>query len=308
MLNTNELLELVTILPAVAHRSLAVYPMVANLPSGTTNYLVLDDAIETGHFRITEVSEAGTVPHLLAINETTSPVLLLDGEELVGAKQNRILNLTILLPPRSKTVIPVSCVEAGRWNRESAAFRTVDRVQFARARAQKVAQVSRSLSFENGARSDQLAVWHAIAAKSERMRASSPTGAMATIYESHQADLENYPRAIPISDAQIGAIFAIEGSIVGLELFSAAATYRKLSRKLILSYALDAMEHSANSAIPDLEAAQFFAGSVRTAQSQRFDAAGIGELVRLTSTKVSGAALEFNGACLHLAAFSRTGV
>ena len=82
-------------------------------------------------------------------------------------------------------------------------------------------------------------------------------------YESHQADLENYSRAIPISDAQIGAIVAIEGSIVGLELFNAAATYRKFSRKLILSYALDAMEHSANSAIPDLEAAQLFAGSVR---------------------------------------------
>ena len=195
-----------------------------------------------------------------------------------------------------------------RWNREGAAFRTADRVQFARARAQKVAQVSRSLAFENDARSDQLAVWDAIATKSERMRAFSPTDAMAAIYESHQADLENYSRAIPISDVQIGAIFAIEGSIVGLELFNAAATYRKLSRKLILSYALDAMEHSTNSAVPDLEAAQLFAGSVRTAQSQRFEAAGVGESVRLTSTKVSGAALEFNGTCLHLAAFQSHGV
>jgi hypothetical protein len=106
--------------------------------------------------------------------------------------------------------------------------------------------------------------------------------------------------------SRLAHFFAIEGSIVGLELFNAAATYRKLSRKLILSYALDAMEHSTNSAVPDLEAAQLFAGSVRTAQSQRFEAAGVGESVRLTSTKVSGAALEFNGACLHLAAFSRT--
>jgi hypothetical protein len=114
MLNTNELLEFVTILPAVAHRSLAVYPMVANLPSGTANYLVLDEAIETGHFRITEVSEAGTVPHLLAINETTSPVLLLDGEELVGAKQNRILNLTILVPPHSD----YSSVVCRSWSME----------------------------------------------------------------------------------------------------------------------------------------------------------------------------------------------
>jgi hypothetical protein len=48
------------------------------------------------------VSEGGSVPHLLFINDAMRPVLLLDGEELVGAKQNRVLNLTVLAaaPPR----------------------------------------------------------------------------------------------------------------------------------------------------------------------------------------------------------------
>jgi hypothetical protein len=41
---------------------------------------------------------------------------LLDGEELIGAKQNRALNLTILAPAKQVIVIPVSCVEAGRWH------------------------------------------------------------------------------------------------------------------------------------------------------------------------------------------------
>jgi hypothetical protein len=65
---------------------------------------------------IREKGEAGTVPELLVINEADSPVLLLDGEELIGVKQNRTLNTTILLKEHSRTIIPVSCTEAGRWS------------------------------------------------------------------------------------------------------------------------------------------------------------------------------------------------
>jgi hypothetical protein len=63
-------------------------------------------ALELHVVTIAEVSEAGSV----------RPILLVDWEELVGAKQNRVLNLSILLPPRRLTDIPVSCVEQGRWH------------------------------------------------------------------------------------------------------------------------------------------------------------------------------------------------
>lgn len=77
-------------------------------------YQTLDEALAAGLASVTEVTEGGSVPELLVKNDATLPVLILDGEELVGAKQNRIVNLTILVPVLQTLRIPVSCVEAGR--------------------------------------------------------------------------------------------------------------------------------------------------------------------------------------------------
>src|SRR5947207_11318684 len=87
----------------------------------SAEYLTLEEAIPLG-FHVTEVDAAGSVAELLAHNPLDADVLLYDGEELVGAKQNRILNISVLVPARGETKIPVSCVEEGRWRARSAHF------------------------------------------------------------------------------------------------------------------------------------------------------------------------------------------
>jgi hypothetical protein len=266
---------------------------------------VLDDALATGGFRITEISEGGSVPRLLAINDNSSPVLLLDGEELVGAKQNRVLNLSIMLAPKSKTEIPVSCVEAGRWRTESYAFQTARRVQFARGRVQKMEQVSRSLRLNGEALSDQTAVWDAISAKSARMRVASPTGAMAALFEDCRDDLRDYLNAIPTMDGQFGAVYAIGDRLVGIEVFDSDATFKKLAGKLLASYALDAIELQRFGEPPNAGAVRAFIDSVGAAVRQPSPTVGLGEMVRLSANDLVGAALEVAGDCVHLAAFRR---
>ena len=51
--------------------------------------------------RVTEVSEAGSVPELMVENKLDVRVFLMDGQELVGAKQNRILNTDVVVPAAS---------------------------------------------------------------------------------------------------------------------------------------------------------------------------------------------------------------
>lgn len=96
-----------------AYKNLTLYPLLADGPQAP-EYRLLEAALGDQSARVTEVSDAGHVPELKFINEGARPVLLLDGEELVGAKQNRILNLRVLAPAKCTIIIPVSCVEAGR--------------------------------------------------------------------------------------------------------------------------------------------------------------------------------------------------
>ena len=102
----------------VEHRGIVFAPL---FPRRTPDaaYVTLEHALPLG-FRVDEVSESGAVPELVVRNPTDQDVLLYDGEELPGAKQNRILNVTVLAAAGAKTLIPVSCVEEGRWHRRSA--------------------------------------------------------------------------------------------------------------------------------------------------------------------------------------------
>jgi hypothetical protein len=141
--------------------------------STRSSYLTLDEAIADHVAEITEVSEGGAVGQLKVKNGAKRPVLILDGEELVGAKQNRIVNLTILVAAASTLEIPVTCVEAGRWGYRSRTFSSAGRAHYASARAMKLGQVSRSMATDGARRADQHAVWAHIANKSERMHALS---------------------------------------------------------------------------------------------------------------------------------------
>mgnify|MGYP007096643363 CR=1 FL=1 len=78
-------------------RNLTVVPIL-DVTRSATGWLTLDHAMERGLAEVTEVSEGGSVPQLGFVNRGDAPVFLLDGEELVGAKQNRILNLSLLVP------------------------------------------------------------------------------------------------------------------------------------------------------------------------------------------------------------------
>src|SRR6266542_2842747 len=119
------------------HRNIIVFPLLGSSIGGS-RWLTLGEALEQQLLSVTEVSHGGSVPNLIVINRADRPVLLLDGEELIGSKQNRVLNTTILLKEKSETIVPVSCTERGRWSYVSAAFADANVVMASKIRVQKM--------------------------------------------------------------------------------------------------------------------------------------------------------------------------
>ena len=103
------------------YKDLTLFPLSSEAQS-PLSYLLLEDGLREGLVSIREVSSGGSVPELAVENKAGLPTLILDGEELVGAKQNRVANLTMLLPARQTATIPVSCVEQGRWAYDTPEF------------------------------------------------------------------------------------------------------------------------------------------------------------------------------------------
>ena len=294
--------------PGVTFQNLTLLPLIA-ANERDADYKVLDEALALGWVEITESSEAGQVPELKVVNRGDSAVLLLDGEELLGAKQNRVLNLTILVPPRHSSTIPVSCVESGRWRRVSKHFASAPRAHFAEGRAAKMRQVTSSMLASGVRSSDQGEVWSAIAEKSARLGASSDTSAMSAMYDKLDHSLEDFVAAFVPVERQVGGVFLVNGRVAGLELFDAPSTWRKLSPKLVRSYALDAIDRQDLSrASVRVNRREALIDGVKSSESAVFPAIGEGEDVRLSGLDLTGAALVARNRTIHLSAFSTASV
>jgi hypothetical protein len=302
-------LEAVTPGDPLTSAGLTLVPLLDGRRDGP-GYLTLDEAIGTGSFEVTEVSESGSVPELLARNDLVNPVLIVDGEELVGAKQNRIVNLTILVPPKARVRLPVSCVEAGRWHHRSHHFSAAPRAHYATGRAMKARAVTESYRSVGRPVSDQGAIWDDIARKSVRFAACSETAAMDVMYDQSACELERLEAQFEPAPGQVGAVFLIAGVPIGLDVFDSPATWRRLAPKLIASYGLDAVDRGMADGVARepqhaRQATEDLLARVRALRAERYPSAGLGEDVRLSGPALAGGALVVDGRLVHLAVFAR---
>ena len=136
-----------------SHLNMTLFPLLAS-DAGEPDYLILEEALGQGAVEVTEVSQAGSVPDLKLINKSSNKLLVVDGEELVGAKQNRIVNATFLIAGQTEINIPVSCVEQGRWSYRSQKFASGEKVMPSSMRREHQKVVAMSLNEGVGYRSN----------------------------------------------------------------------------------------------------------------------------------------------------------
>jgi hypothetical protein len=275
-------------------------------------YLLLNDAMAAGLASVGEVSEGGSVPELLLDNRADKPVLAVDGQELVGARQNRVLNLSLLLPAGTKTVVPVSCVEQGRWRYESREFTPSRNMVFASAKMSKAHHVTLSLRSSGSRHSDQGDVWNRVEEKLSKLGSRSATMAMDEVFEDFNTDLDAFGMALPPVAGQRGALFLVDGHLAGLELFDRASTFAAMHASLTRSYAMDALEkeRDALNGLPNettAPAPDAFLSLLRGAEAEAWPSVGLGEDWRTSTDVFVLAALVVDGVALHTSAFPGNG-
>ncbi len=286
------------------HANMGIIPLRTSV-NHSPYYLTLTEALEKRVLTVTEVSQGGSVPELKVTNTAELPVLLLDGEELVGAKQNRVLNTTILLKERTETKIPVSCTEQGRWAYSSKEFADSGVVASPRIRTSQAAAVTASLAGSRRYSSDQGALWNVIRQITEDSGVHSSTDALRDVFQSKMEDLDQYVKAFPSVLHQRGLFVFINGNAVGFDVVSLESACQVLHPKLIKSYALDAILQKKDAADrPSLDKATAFLRQAAGAEEKKYESVGHGWDYRFEGKGLVGSALVYREKVIHTAFFA----
>jgi hypothetical protein len=274
-------------------------------PDGPLTYATLDEALAAKTLTVTEITEGGSVPTLKVSNKQDILVFLMAGEQLIGAKQNRVLNTSLLVPAQSELPIPVSCVEAGRWAYRGKHFASPGTASHGKLRKLMSKQVTDNYKKGAGAYSNQGEVWNTVSETLGCMGSASPSHALQQVYEDRRASLDDILAQLPAPEGCSGAAFVFGGRLLGVDLFDQPATLAKLWPKLVRAYALDSLmqtEAQGESLTP--ESVRHWLRTAAVAKAETFPSPGLGEDWRLESQGVVGAGLVVEGHPVHVEMFA----
>jgi hypothetical protein len=276
---------------------LAVFPIFG--PAPTLDYLSFSHGAD--QVAITELEGGASVNDLTVENHGERPVLLYEGEELLGAKQNRVLDISILIAADAKTRIPVSCVEAGRWEgaRRNERFRPSRQAADPELRKLKQRRVRRRVASGGEARADQSETWNEVSGRIDALAVPSRTQAMSDVYEERRDTLGELREPIRLHEGQCGAVCTIAGRISILDYVGRPDVWADLHPALLEGYALDALRlakagkaSAAAPEPPEIGTVRGFTLLVTDSPGEdRRHEAGIGETIRFAAGGVAGSAL-----------------
>jgi hypothetical protein len=283
--------------------ALAVFPLFG--PAATLSYLAFSQAITHG-LAVKELDSGASVNDLFVLNPTDKNVLLYEGEEVLGAQQNRTFDVSILVAAGARVRVPVSCVEHGRWDgaRSAESFAPAPQTAYPELRRLKNRQARVAVLQNLEPRASQGAVWAEVAHKSERMATQSQTGAMHDIYDGRREQLTAFRETVRLHDDQAGALVCIAGEPAVIDYVSRPDAFAALHGPLLQGYGLDALEADVTDADADPAVAQTFLDAALGARVSQRDGISMGVEIRFTDPTVGGAGLVVGQELVQLTAFA----
>jgi hypothetical protein len=281
--------------PAV-HGNLAVYPVyLAGGGEKMGDVLTMAEAAETGKFKIAEVEEGAEVNTLEVHNDTAKYVVMLAGEMVRGAKQDRIISYDTVVPPGGKFDVDAFCVESGRWTEVSTHF------SYAKEMAPSVVRATAQ------GKQDQGEVWAEVSKVNAARGAETETDALTASYdnEDFRAEVKEYERALQDlakNGDVVGVVVVAEGEVRAGDVFANHDLFAAVWPQLLSSYAMDAALAGGLGEVPaSAEIAAYLAQLGEAEREMTFeDDEGMQNRSTLSAGEMNAYELEYKGKKLHL--------
>lgn len=284
----------IELLGAQSHENMAIIPLKTPV-NYSLDLLSLKKGFELGLVEVKEC-ETSTVNTLIVENKSVSPLVLIDGEEIVGGDQNRIVSATTIIAPQSSSKISVNCSEKGRWGFKSN-FKQSEYIANYNTRRQK-AYASRSHI------NVQASVWDSIDCLEENIAHASPTQAMSESYDSRKIDHEKFISAFHAVDGQTGVLIIIDGEIKGFELFLNSEIYREYHEKIIRSYLIDSEIKNTQFAI-NMDEASLVIENARNSSYDKKETEGLEDCFEFENEAGLGLLYTYENEVIHWSYFKK---
>ncbi len=279
----------------LTYENLTMYPLFMDSDE-SISYISLDTALTNSMVEVRELDKGASVPELLFINKSDKKIFLMDGEELLGAKQNRIINTAILINKKSENVISVSCVEQSRWSYKTQTFQKSEYSLPNSMRRKNMGDIEISLKKSLGYRADQGKVWSGIEEMSRAAGTSSPTMAMNDILGKKKSELNKISKKMKVQDNQKGMIVTIDGELAGMDFISRKEVFKGLFNKILNSYATDMVikfNNKTNIKANGKMSPEKVIDELKKMKTEEFNSPALGHDIRMSKDGLSATALVY---------------
>ncbi|WP_337872608.1 DUF6569 family protein [Ignavibacterium sp.] len=269
----------------------------------TFEYISGPSAIAKNFVEVREVSFSGSVNNLELVNNSDKYIFFLDGDILSGAKQNRVLNTSVLVAPNTKLNIPVSCVEQGRWRSVSSKFSPKDYISPDSLRAIKLKAVNKNLRRGRGHFADQGEVWEEVDKFLRIHKSISTTMDFTKVYEDKEKDFDDFVKQFSVNNESNGVAMFMDNSPLGIDIFNRTDIYQEYFPKRLRGIALEVLnlkdkENTMTEAEANYKTLSLF-DELEKLKYTEHDGVGIGKEKRYNNDKLVALELKYLQNLIH---------
>lgn len=269
-------------------------------------YLSLKEAISNNRIILKEKDEGADVNNLIVINRSNKPIFLMDGDILEGAKQNRVLNSSVLLAPNSEINLPVSCVEQGRWNVISEKFTSADYTAPSKMRSNKERTVRNNLNEEGFYFADQGRVWGDVSDYHSTNKVYSKSSNLSDMYKQYKGVIDKIVAKFKFNMGSNGFGVFVKNNLLCLDVFNRSDVTGEYFGKIIKGALFEVVNlKDVENKITQTEAEYKTRDVIDTIDElpyKEYKSVSLGKDIRYESDDIAASELHYKNMLVHLSA------